>query len=192
MPEGAELKDVAGDVNHIKVKIELAQLLMEVILRMGRLTGGTGDLKSRAASGVQVAVERTDLDNEMKATAVQMGEVDGEIVRIAASRFTGKEIRRDDLGYSAEYNQKYILTSPGELIREMREFVGTDVHGQVPGMLQIMLRRLLDALARDDDPSYEAVVAQIEGLQAEAALVPDLGNPAPDDGSQQVEEPELE
>ncbi len=162
LPEGAELKDVAGEVSHIEMKVRFAQMLMEAILRIGRLTGSTGDLKSRAASGVQVAVERTDLDNEMRMTAVQAEQVERQIVRLAVSRYKGRLIGHDEIGYSVEYNKKYVLTPVGELVEQARQFVSMGVHGQVPTLLKVQLRKILDALTKEDDRAYRAAIKEIE------------------------------
>ncbi len=162
LPEGAELKDVAGDVSHIEVKVRFAQMLMEAILRIGKLTGSTGELKSRAASGVQVAVERTDLDNEMRMTAVQAEQVEREIVRLAVSRYKGRLIPHDEIGYSVEYNKKFVLTPVRELVEQARQYVSMGVHGQVPTLLKVQLRKILDALTKEDDQAYRAAIKEIE------------------------------
>jgi len=162
LPDGADLKDVAGDVRHIDAKIHFARMLMEAILRIGKLAGATGELRSRATSGVQVAVERTDLDNEMRMTASQAEQVEREIVRLAVSRYEGRPVEHEELRYSAEYNQKYVLTPAVELVRQLREFVATGVHEQVPAVLRIMLRKLLDALTKEDDDAYKAAMEQID------------------------------
>ena len=44
----------------------------------------------------------------------------------------------------------------------MREFVSTGVQQQVPSMLQILLRKLLDALTKEDDSAYKAALEQID------------------------------
>ena len=162
LPEGAELKDVAGDVEHIRIKLSLAQMLMEAILRIGKLTGSTGDLKSRAASGTQVAVERTDLDNEMRATACQTERAERDIVRLVVSRQQGRLVSADELRYDVEYNKKFVLTSVAELIRQAREFVSMGIHAQVPTLLRVQLRRILDALTKEDDAAYLTAVREID------------------------------
>ncbi|MCE5280248.1 MAG: hypothetical protein ABFD92_09240 [Planctomycetaceae bacterium] len=162
LPEGAQLKDVAGDVNHIRIKIELAQMLMEAILRIGKLTGSTGDLQSRASSGTQVAVERTDLDNEMQATACQAEQVEREIVRLAVSRHQGRLVAHDEIGYSVQYNKKFVLTSVADLVAQARQFVSMGIHQQVPTLLKVQLRKILDALTKDDDADYRTALNEIE------------------------------
>jgi len=164
LPEGADLKDVAGDVEHIRVKLQLARVLMEAILRIGKLTGAAGDLKSRAASGVQVAVERTDLDNEMRMTACQAEQVEQDIVHLAVCRYKGRPVPKNEIRYSVEYNKKYVLTPVAELVRQAREFAAMGVHqdGGVPTMLKILLRKILDAVAKADDQAYQDALGEIQ------------------------------
>ena len=162
LPDGAELKDVSGSVEHVEAKIRFAQVLTEAILRIGRLTGASGDMKSRATSGTQVAVERTGLDNEMSMTASQAEQAEREIVRLAVSRYEGKPVSADELGYSVEYNRKFVLTSASELVDQLRQFVGAGVHHETPDVVRIMMRKLLNALTKDDDDAYDAAMAQID------------------------------
>lgn len=162
LPDGAELKDISGNVEHVEVKIRFAQVLTEAILRIGRLTAASGDLKTRATSGTQVAVERTDLDNEMSMTASQAEQVEREIVRLAVSRYEGRSVGHDELNYSVEYNRKFVLASAGELVDQLRRFVSAGVHRETPDVVRIMMRKLLDALTKDDDESYAAAMTQID------------------------------
>ena len=59
LPEGAAIENVSGDVAHIIQKISFLDALTLAILRIGKVTGNTGDMKTRAASGVQVALVGT-------------------------------------------------------------------------------------------------------------------------------------
>jgi len=162
LPDGAELKDVAGQVEHVESKIRFAQVLTEAILRIGRLTGAAGDMTSRAASGTQVAVERTDLDNEMSMTASQAERAEREIVRLAVSRYEGREVASDELGYDVQYNRKFVLTSASDLVDQLGRFTTAGVHHEVPDVVRIMMRKLLDALTKDDDTAYAAALTQID------------------------------
>ena len=175
LPDGAELRDIAGDVDHIRVKIQFAQMLMEAILRIGKLTGGTGDLKSRAASGVQVAVERTDLDNEMRMTAHQAEQAEREIVRLAVSRHQGRLVPHDEIRYHVEYNKKYVLTPVADLIDQARQFVSMGVQRETPRLMRALLRKVLDAVVADDDKAYGEALAEIES--ATFALIGSAGSP---------------
>ena len=162
LPEGTSIEQLGNVTEHIREKREWLKMAMEAILRIGKLTGSAGELKSRAASGVQVAVERTDLDNEMRMTACQAEEAEREIVRLAVSRYEGRPVPHDELGYSVEYNKKYVLTSVGELVGQLREFVSAGVHAEVPAVTRILLRRLLNALCKRDDAAYRDAMGQIE------------------------------
>ena len=164
LPDGATLQDVAGPVEHIREKRELAQMLIEAILRIGKLAGHSGKLKARATSGVQVAVERTDLDNEMQMTASQAEAVEAEIVRLAVSRAIGRPVTADELGYAVEYNKKFVLTGVSEIIDNIASLVKTDTHVQVPEPLRILLRQLIGALAGEDDKAYAAAIQQIAAM----------------------------
>jgi len=161
LPDGATLSDVAGSVDHIREKREFANMLIEAILRIGKLAGHSGQLKARATSGVQVAVERTDLDNEMQMTAAQAEAVEGEVVRIAVSRALGRPVTRDELAYTVEYNRKYVLAGTAEIIANIGALVKTDTHRQVPEPLRILLRQLIKALAGEDDEAYAAAMQQV-------------------------------
>ena len=47
-------------------------------------------------------------------------------------------------------------------VTELREFVAANVHAEVPTTLRIMLRRLLNALCKEDDAAYKAAMTQID------------------------------
>lgn len=186
LPEGAELNAVGGDVAHITAKVKFAQMLMEVILRIGKLTGGTGDLESRAASGVQVAVERTDLDNEMRMTASQAEQVERDIVQLAVSRYKGKLIPHDEIGFSVEYNRTFVLTSVKALIEQAVLFskvVGVD---ELPAMHRLFAKRILTAIGKSEDPDVVKAMEEID--KAAMALMEPPGKPDNEGGeSDQLE-----
>ena len=184
LPEGTSIRQLGEVVAHIREKRQWLKLAMEAILRIGKLTGSAGELKSRAASGVQVAVERTDLDNEMRMTACQLEAAERELVRLAVSRHKGRLVPHEQIGYSVEYNKKYVLTSAAQLIRQAREFFGIGVHEQTRGLGRILLTKILDAVAKEDDQRYQQALREIE-----AATFPVAGGPAPAGGA---DEPELE
>jgi len=163
LPEGTDIKQLGELVAPIREKRQWLRIAMEAILRIGKLTGSAGDLKSRAASGVQVAVERTDLDNEMRMTATQAESVEREVVRLAVSRYKGRLIPHEQLGYSVEYNKKYVLTPAAELIRQAREFFGIGVHSETRSLGRILLTKILNAVAKDDDRRYAEALSEIEG-----------------------------
>lgn len=186
LPEGAEVKDIAGDVAHIGSKVKFAQMLMEVILRIGKLTGGTGDLKSRAASGVQVAVERTDLDNEMRMTASQAEQVERDIVQLAVSRYKGQLIPHDEIGFKVEYNRTYVLTSAKALIEQAVLFskvVGAD---ELPAMHRMFAKRILTAVGKSEDPDMAKAMEEIDNA-AMALMEPPPGDEPDTEGDADVE-----
>ncbi|KKL57629.1 hypothetical protein LCGC14_2233480, partial [marine sediment metagenome] len=111
---------------------------------------------------------RTDLDNEMRMTATQAEAVEREIVRLAVSRYKGRPIGHEQVGYSVQYNKKYVLTSAAELIRQAREFFGIGVHPQTPALGRILLTKVLDAVAKEDDRRYGEALREIEA----ASLAP--------------------
>ena len=164
LPEGAKLQDVAGDVEHIRVKLQVVRTLMEAILRIGKLTGAAGEMKGRAASGVQVAVERTDLDNEMRMTACQAEQVERDLAWLAVCRYKGRLVPRSEIRYSVEYNKKYVLTPVADLVRQAREFAAMGIHtaADVPALMKILLRKILDAVSKEDDPAYQQALQEIE------------------------------
>jgi len=162
LPEGVDVRQLGEVVAHIAEKRRWLKLAMEAILRIGKLTGGTGELKSTANSGAQVAVERTDLDNEMRMTAVQAEAVEREIVRLAVSRYKGRPVSDEEIGYSVEYNKRYVLSSADDLIRQAREFFGIGVGDQTQTLGRMLLAKILDAVAKQDDARYAEALAEIE------------------------------
>lgn len=156
------VQELGRQIGPIREKREWLRVLMEVILRIGKLTGGTGDLQSRASSGVQVAVERTDLDNELRMTASQLEAVERRIIQLALSRWKGKLIEADEIGYSVQYNKKYVLTAVTELIRQAKEFFSMNVHEEVQGLAKILLGKILDASLSDDDARYAEALKEIK------------------------------
>jgi len=170
LPEGAEVKDIAGDVKHIESKIKFAQVLMEVILRIGKLTGGTGDLESRAASGVQVAVERTELDNEMRMTASQAEQVERDIIQLAVSRYKGELVPHDEIGYRVVYNRTFVLTPVKALIEQAVLFQKTAGADELDVMQRLLMKRILMAISKDDDPDMKKAMDEIE--EAKMSLMP--------------------
>ena len=188
--EHAAVQQLGREIGPIKEKREWLAMLMEAILRIGKLTGGTGDLESRASSGVQVAVERTDLDNEMRMTAGQAEDAERRIVQFAVSRWQGKFIEADAIGYGVEYNRKYVLTPVTELIKQAREFFGIGVHDEVQGLAKILLGKILDASLSDQDARYNEALEEIK-----AATLDGLAGAEPvgeSEGRTQSGEPEIE
>jgi hypothetical protein len=161
-PEGATVEHIRPAVEHVREKREWVRMLMEAILRMGKVIGAAGELKGRATSGFQVEAERTDLDNEMSATAAQAEQVETEIVRLAVSRKAGRLVDHGEIGYSVEYNKKYVLTPILDILRQAKEYFALGVQEDVPQMTRVFLRRVLDAMLKKDNPGYKACLEQIK------------------------------
>ena len=128
---------------------------------MGKVIGATGQLKGRATSGFQVQAERTDLDNEMAATAGQLERVEQEVVALAISRHAGRLITLREVGYTVEYNRRFVLTPLNEILNQAAKAFALGVADSTPDLLRPFLRRALDAVMKPSDPRYEAIARQI-------------------------------
>lgn len=162
LPEGADVKHIRPAVEHIAEKREWIRMAMEAILRMGKVVGPTGELSGRATSGFQVAAERTDLDNEMAATATQLESVERDVIRLAISRMEGRLVDHREIGYSVEYNRKYVLSPAVDIVKQAREFFDSPMAGALPEMGRVFLRKVLDSVMKKDDSRYDAIVGAIE------------------------------
>jgi len=162
LPEGAVVQHIRPAVEHVREKRQWIRMLLEAILRMGRVTGPAGELVARAKSGFQVAAERTDLDNEMSATALQIEAVERDVIRLAVSRMEGRLVDHAEIGYSVEYNKKYVLTPAVDIVRQAREFFEIGLGTQVPQMARVFLSRILDNMLKKDDPRYEEIARAVE------------------------------
>jgi len=183
--EGSTLQHVTPDVSHIEEKRNWLGMMGTQILRLGKLTGVTGELMGRASSGLQVAIERTDLDNEMAATAGQAEQVEEDIMRLMVSRSVGKEVTAEELGYSVEYNKKYILVGVNSLLEEAKLFTELGVNKKVPELMRVMLDRFKSAVIRPSDEKNKLIDKEIAAADFEGEFdVPGLGEIAdgqPDD-----------
>ncbi len=164
LPDGAALSEVAGPVEHITAKQDLILLLIQQILRIGKMGGHSGDMQARATSGTQVAVERTDLDNEMRMTAHQAEAVEVEVMRMVVSRSIGRAVTKDELQYSVAYNEKFVLTGVADIIADVLALVQTDTHVEVPEILKNQLRNLVNAIATEDEDAYSVAMEEINAM----------------------------
>lgn len=153
---------------HIAEKRQWLSLALEAMLRIGKVAGLAGLSASsagRATSGIQVAVERTELDNELRATAAEAERVEKRIVQLAISRLHppagGGVIPLDRLGYDVQYNKEYVLTPAIDLVRQVRELVDSGVHQASPSLLRLQLRKLLTTLSRRGDIDYQAALDEL-------------------------------
>jgi len=178
LPDGATVHDMGGETKQIQVKMDFIRMLIDTILRIGKLTDTSGQMQGRAASGVQVAVERTDLDNEMRMTAIQAEQVERDLVWLAICRHTGKLISKDEIGYTVEYNKKYVLTPVGELIKHLAEFVKTGADSEVPAATKILLRKILNAVSNEDDKLYQDALKEIDDAVFGGAMPDEVIPPA--------------
>jgi len=167
LPDGAQVQHIHPAVEHVREKRQWIGMLSEAILRMGGLIGASGDVTARATSGFQVAAERTDLDNEMSATAAQMESVERDIIRLAISRTEGRLVEHAEIGYGVEYNRKYVLTSAADIVAQAREFFATGLGGEVPQISRLFLERILDSLIKKDDPRYGEIARGIRNAAFE-------------------------
>jgi len=165
LPEGSTVEEMGKNVAPVVEKREWINLLIGEILRLGKLTGGTGDLEARAASGVQVSLERTDLENEMRSTSEQLEATEEEVMRLAVSRMVGRSITKEELQYNVEYNTKFITQSVNAIIEQAKAFFEIGA-GQIaeasPDLAKIVVTKILDALAKDDDLNYMEAWEQIQ------------------------------
>jgi hypothetical protein len=168
LPDGAQIQHIHPAVEHVQEKRKWIAMLSETILRMGKLIGASGKVSARATSGFQVAAERTDLDNEMSATAAQAEAVERDIIRLAVSRMEGRLVDHAEIGYSVEYNKKYVLAPAADIVAQAREFFATGLAGDVPQISRLFLGRILDSLIKKDDPRYTQIAAAIENANFDA------------------------
>jgi hypothetical protein len=167
-PEGASIEHIRPAVEHIREKRAWAGLLMEQILRMGKLTGIAGGTAGSPKSGFQVQVERTDLDSEMASTAKQMERVETEAIRLLLSRQLGRNIDPGQLGYSVEYNKRFALAGVSDLIEQARQFASTGAAQDVPELWKLFLHRILDAVAGKSDPRHAKIREALDTLSEPA------------------------
>lgn len=183
MPQDASVTQLAPNVAHIAEKREWLAVMTDAMLRMGKVTTKQGE--SKANSGIQVAVERTDLDNEMRSTAGQLERVERDVMRLAVSRQIGKDVSADELGYGVEYNRRYVLAGVSDILAQAESFLALNVHEQVPALAKVFTKRVADNVIRPTDPRYQEVVDQIEAATWDVS-VPALDAPpaTPLDGMQ--------
>lgn len=163
----ARLQIAQGDVAHIAEKRQWLTLYLAEILRLLKFRGGMAELAATNGSGVRLALERTDLDNELRATASQLEAAELEMMRQAVSLLTAREIPREHagemLGYSVVYNRDYVLEPVGEMLDNLRTWLGgASVAGETPEIGREMLRQLGNMLAREGSESHRRMMAQIE------------------------------
>ena len=177
-----------GDVGHIREKREWLVLYIQEVMRLLKFWGGVGETETTTGSGVKLAMARTDLDNELRATASELEYAELEMMRQAAVLRYGKPITpaeaADVLGYSVQYEKDFVLEPVGEMIANIREFVnGCEwVVDEVPEVVREMLRQLTNNLMREGSPQADLAYQQIEEAKFTGVTEESTGNDVTLDG----------
>jgi hypothetical protein len=164
----ASLTVVQGNVEHIVEKRQWLLLYLGEILRLLKFRGGMAEITASAGSGLKLAMERTDLDNELRATAWQCERTELEMMRQAMVLATGEPIAPHQaarmLGYSVTYNRDFVLEPVGEMLDNIRTWVAQcgPVAGELTEITREMARQLANMLARDGSPQHRGMSDQIE------------------------------
>jgi len=165
----ADLDVVQGSTQPITEKREWLKMYLDEILRLLKFRGGMGDISGNQASGVKLALEMTDLRNELLSTASEMEAVETEMMRQAVVMATGDKIPKDKnagevLGYTVRYNKQFVLDSAADLLEYMKTwFVDLDsVAVNTPMLGKALLERFGNLLIRNDDPDAEQAAIEIE------------------------------
>jgi hypothetical protein len=167
----ARLQIAQGDVAHIAEKRQWLLLYLAEILRLLKFRGGMAEIDASAGSGLRLALERTDLDNELRATAGQLEATELEMMRQAVSLATGVAIAPEaaaaELGYQVTYNRDYVLSPVGEMLDNIGRWLGNcgAVAGDVKEISREMTRQLANLLMRDGSDAYRITMEQIDGAQ---------------------------
>ncbi len=164
----ATLNVVQGNVAHIAEKRRWLLLYLGEILRLLKFRGGMAEVQANAGSGLKLAIERTDLDNELRATAAQCERTELEMMRQAVVLATGERIAPHEaseaLGYEVTYNRDFVLEPVGEMLDNIRTWV-TDcspVAGDLTEVTREMSRQLANMLVREGSPPHRQIAEQIE------------------------------
>lgn len=166
----ARLQIAQGDVAHIAEKRQWLLLYLAEILRLLKFRGGMADIDASAGSGLRLALERTDLDNELRSTASQMEAAETEMMRQAVSLATGQVISpdraADELGYRVTYNRDYVLAPVAELLDNIARWLTgcAAVATDVKEISREMTRQLANLLMRDGSDAYRITMEQIDEL----------------------------
>ena len=164
----ATLRVVQGDVGHIIEKRQWLLLYLGEILRLLKFRGGMAEINASAGSGLKLAMERTDLDNELRATASQCERAELEMMRQAVVLATGDSVAPHEaagrLGYSVTYNRDFVLEPVGEMLDNIRTWVAGcgAVSASLTEVTREMTRQLANMLVRDGSPQHERISEQID------------------------------
>lgn len=164
----ATLQVVQGDVGHIVEKRSWLLLYLGEILRLLKFRGGMAEISASSGSGLKLAMERTDLDNELRATAGQCERVELEMMRQAVALATGETLAPHEageaLGYSVTYNRDFVLEPVGEMLDNIRTWVAGcgPVSSSLTEVTREMTRQLANMLVRDGTPQHQRISGQID------------------------------
>ncbi len=166
----AKLQIAQGDVAHIAEKRQWVLLYLGEILRLLKFRGGMAEIKASAGSGLKLAIERTDLDNELRATAGQLEAAELEMMRQAVSLVTGKVIPPEraaaELGYDVVYNRDFVLEPVAQMLGNIRTWVADcdAVSKDVPEITREMTRQLTNMITRDGTNAHAKAMEQIQAI----------------------------
>jgi len=170
----ATLHVVQGSVGHIVEKRHWLLLYLGEILRLLKFRGGMAEITASSGSGLKLAIERTDLDNELRATASQCERVELEMMRQAVVLATGRPIAPHDaaaeLGYSVTYNRDFVLEPVGEMLDSLRKWVADcgPVASSLTEITREMTRQLANMLVREGTPQHRRISEQIDRVGSSA------------------------
>lgn len=162
---------VQGDVGHITEKREWLLLYLGEILRLLKFRGGMAEIAAHSGSGLKLAIERTDLDNELRATASTLEATEMEMMRQAVCLAKGVEIPPEqagkELGYAVAYNRDFVLEPLAEMLANVQRYAtGCGfVADVVPGILKEMLRQVRNVLVRDESPVATVIDDEIDAAE---------------------------
>jgi hypothetical protein len=166
----ATLKVVQGDVGQIVEKRQWLLLYLGEVLRLLKFRGGMAEISAGSGSGLKLALERTDLDNELRATAAQCERIELEMMRQAAVLATGEAIPAHEaagrLGYGVTYNRDFVLEPVGEMLENVRRWVGGcgAVAEDLTEITREMARQLANMLVREGSPQHRRITEQIDAV----------------------------
>lgn len=167
---------VQGEVGHITEKREWLMLYVGELLRLFKFRGGMAEIAAHSGSGLKLAIERTDLDNELRATAGFLEKTELEMMRQAVVLATGDDIKPEnaakELGYSAKYNDDFVLEPLGEMLDNIKKWVMDCnwVSEEVPSLTKEMVKQLRNALVRDDSSTAVEIDDEIKAAKLEGSV----------------------
>ncbi|NQU76491.1 MAG: hypothetical protein HQ546_09285 [Planctomycetes bacterium] len=172
----ARLQIAQGDVAHIQEKRQWLVLYLAEILRLLKFRGGMAEINASSGSGLKLAIERTDLDNELRSTAGQMEATEMEMIRQAVCLAKGVHIpperAAEELKYDVSYNRDFILEPVGEMLDNIAKWISgcSIIAGDVKEISREMVRQLANMLMRDGTIPYKQALAEIDAASFTGAI----------------------